>query len=66
MEREWEEEEFVDGFNIRTVFGALFIGLVMMPGSIYLGLVAGQTMGPAAEWVPSSCFWRRHAVPLWS
>jgi len=22
----------------------------MMPGSIYLGLVAGQTMGPAAEW----------------
>jgi hypothetical protein len=23
----------------------------MMPGSIYLGLVAGQSLGPAAEWV---------------
>ena len=23
----------------------------MMPGSIYMGLIAGQTLGPAAEWV---------------
>jgi hypothetical protein len=43
--------EFEDGFNWKTVIGAFFIGFVMMPGSIYLGLVAGQTMGPAAEWV---------------
>lgn len=41
---------YVEGFGWRTVFGAAFIGLVMMPGSIYLGLVAGQSMGPAAEW----------------
>ena len=34
-----------------NLHGAFFIGFVMMPGSIYLGLVAGQTMGPAAEWV---------------
>jgi len=43
--------EFVDGFDVTTVLGALFVGFVMMPGSIYLGLVAGQSMGPAAEWV---------------
>jgi len=42
---------FEDGFSIRTVIGALFVALVMMPGSIYLGLVAGQSLGPAAEWV---------------
>jgi hypothetical protein len=46
-----EADEYVDGFSWRTVFGALFIGLIMMPGAIYLSLVAGQGMGPAAEWV---------------
>jgi hypothetical protein len=43
--------EFAEGFDVKTVIGALFVGFVMMPGSIYLGLVAGQSMGPAAEWV---------------
>jgi len=43
-------ETYRDGFSWKTVLGALFIGFVMMPGSIYLGLVVGQTMGPAAEW----------------
>jgi len=43
-------DEYKEGFGWKTVIGALFIGFVMMPGSIYLGLVAGQTMGPAAEW----------------
>lgn len=44
-------DKYEDGFDIKTIIGAFFIGFVMMPGSIYLGLVAGQTMGPAAEWV---------------
>ncbi|MDQ3813662.1 MAG: hypothetical protein M3347_06890, partial [Armatimonadota bacterium] len=44
-------EEYIDGFSWRTVFGALFIGFIMMPGAIYLSLIAGQGMGPAAEWV---------------
>jgi hypothetical protein len=44
-------DRYEDGFDIKTIIGAFFIGFVMMPGSIYLGLVAGQTMGPAAEWV---------------
>ena len=48
---EGDAEEFVDGFSWKTVIGALFIGFIMMPGSIYLGLIAGQGMGPAAEWV---------------
>ncbi len=45
------DDEFYDGFSWKTVIGALFIGFIMMPGSIYLGLIAGQGMGPAAEWV---------------
>jgi hypothetical protein len=44
-------DEYIDGFSWRTVAGALFIGLIMMPGAIYLSLIAGQGMGPAAEWV---------------
>ena len=44
-------DTYRDGFDRKTVFGALFLGLVMMPGSIYLGLLAGQGMGPAAVWV---------------
>jgi len=44
-------DRFEDGFDIKTVVGALFVGLVMLPGSIYLGLMAGQQMGPAAVWV---------------
>lgn len=45
-----QPEQFEDGFDIKTIFGGLFVGLVMLPGAIYLGLVAGQTLGPAAEW----------------
>ena len=44
-------ERFEDGFTYRTVIGALFIGFLMMPGSIYMMLVAGQSLGPAAQWV---------------
>jgi len=46
-----DQGPYEDGFSMRTVLGALFVAIVMMPGSIYLGLVAGQTLGPAAEWV---------------
>ena len=46
-----EEGEFEDGFSIKTVFGAIFIALFMLPGGIYLGLVAGWGVGEAAEWV---------------
>lgn len=42
---------FVEGFTLRTVIGAFFVGFIMMPASIYLGLVAGQSIGSAAQWV---------------
>ena len=43
--------EYAGGFTKRSIIGALFVGFIMMPGSIYLGLLAGQGLGPAAEWV---------------
>ena len=46
-----QHQKFEDGFTIRTVLGAIFIGLVMLPGAMYLGLVAGQQLGTAAQWV---------------
>ncbi len=43
-------DRYEEGFGWKTILGALFIGLVMVPGTIYLGLVVGQSMGSAAEW----------------
>ena len=45
-----EPTEYEEGFNSKTILGGLFIGFVMLPGAIYLGLVTGQGMGSAAEW----------------
>jgi len=45
-----QPDEYVDGFGTKAILGSLFVGFVMMPGAIYLGLMAGQTLGPAAEW----------------
>jgi hypothetical protein len=46
-----EEQPFEDGYTIKTVIGAIFIALFMLPGGLYLGLVAGQGVGDAATWV---------------
>ncbi len=43
-------EKFESGFNVKSIIGALFIGFVMLPGAIYLSLVAGVSLGAAAEW----------------
>jgi hypothetical protein len=43
--------EFQEGFTIRSFLGALFVAFVMLPGGVFLGLVAGQGIGEAAEWV---------------
>ena len=59
--------KFEDGFTIKTVIGALFIAFIMLPGGMYLGLVAGQDLGPAAEWVTIVLFAeiaRRSFMPL--
>jgi hypothetical protein len=46
---------YIDGFNWKTVIGAFFVGIVMMPASIYISMFAGsgQASGltSAAEWV---------------
>ncbi|MCC7191946.1 MAG: hypothetical protein IT444_04095 [Phycisphaeraceae bacterium] len=44
-------DHFEDGFGIKTVIGALFLGFIMVPGSIYLSLFVGTGLGPAAQWV---------------
>ncbi len=44
-------DKFEEGFDWKTIVGAVFIGFLMMPGSMYLQLVIGQGIGPAARWV---------------
>lgn len=59
--------QFEDGFSIKTILGAIFIALFMLPGGMYLGLVAGQGIGDAAEWVTIVLFAevaRRSYAPL--
>ncbi len=46
-----EPDSYEDGLTWVGLVGAVFVGFIMMPASIYLGLVAGETMGPAAVWV---------------
>jgi len=44
-------DHFEEGFDWKTVVGAVFIGFLMMPGSMYLQLAIGSGIGPAARWV---------------
>lgn len=44
-------DRFEEGFDWKTIIGAIFIGFLMMPGSMYLQLVIGTGIGPAARWV---------------
>ncbi len=44
-------DHFEEGFNWKTIVGSIFIGFLMMPGSMYLQLVIGTGIGPAARWV---------------
>src|SRR5687767_3682740 len=43
--------KYEDAFSRNVVLAALFVGFVMLPGSMYMGLVAGVGLGGAAEWV---------------
>lgn len=42
---------FDDGFSMSSLVGAVFVALIMIPGAIYMGLIAGVGIGPAAQWV---------------
>ena len=46
-----EDAPFEDGFGLKTIWATMFVGIVMLPGAIYLGLVTGQSMAGASEWV---------------
>ncbi len=64
---EGQATQFEEGFTPRTIMGGLFVTLVMLPGGLYLALVAGQGLGAAAEWVTIILFSeiaRRSFVPL--
>ena len=37
-------DNFEEGFDWKTIIGAVFIGFLMMPGSMYLQLVIGQVI----------------------
>jgi len=42
---------FEDGFTWTSLVGAVFIALLMVPGAMYMSLLAGMGVGPAAQWV---------------
>ncbi|MBT3375535.1 MAG: peptide transporter [Lentisphaerae bacterium] len=42
---------FEEGFRWSSLLGALFVAMMMVPGAIYMGLLAGVGIGPAAQWV---------------
>jgi len=44
-------DTFEEGFDWIAFLGALFVAAMMVPGSIYMTLIAGQGIGPAAQWV---------------
>jgi len=42
---------FEEGFRWSALLGAIFVALLMVPGAIYMGLLAGVGIGGAAQWV---------------
>jgi hypothetical protein len=46
-----QHEPYENGFTWRTVLGAFFVAFIMLPGVIFMGLMIGQDLGTAAEWV---------------
>lgn len=44
-------DHWEDGFGLKAMIGAVFVGLVMTPASMYMQLVVGASIGTAAQWV---------------
>ena len=42
---------FEEGFRWSSLLGAIFVALLMVPGALYMGLLAGTGLGAAAQWV---------------
>ncbi|MCU0601922.1 MAG: hypothetical protein MUC33_04550 [Desulfobacterales bacterium] len=45
---------FEEGFDWKTVVGAIFIGFLMMPGSMYLQLVIASSCSPNLPSAPTA------------
>jgi len=43
--------ECTEGFSLSSLVACLFIGLIMVPGTMYMELVAGMGLGGASTWV---------------
>jgi hypothetical protein len=43
---QWDE-----GFGLKAMVGAIFVGMIMTPASMYMSLVIGADIGSAAQWV---------------
>jgi hypothetical protein len=44
--------QFEEGFRWSSLVGALFVALLMVPGALYMSLLAGAgSIGPASRWV---------------
>jgi hypothetical protein len=43
--------KFDDGFSASSFLGVLFVALIMVPGALYMELLAGMGVGAAAQWV---------------
>ena len=44
-------DHWEDGFGLKSIVGAIFVGIIMTPASMYMGLVIGSEIGQAAQWV---------------
>jgi hypothetical protein len=42
---------FSEGFSLHTLIGVILIALILVPGALYMQLLAGQGVGAAAQWV---------------
>lgn len=42
---------FEEGFSWASFIGAIFVALLMVPGAMYMGLMAGAGIGSAPQWV---------------
>lgn len=65
-----EEDEpklYEEGFGWKAILGGLFVGFLIVPGSMYMGLMLGGSLGDAAVWVTLILFIeisRRCRLPL--
>jgi hypothetical protein len=46
-----EPTEFADGWGMKAFLAALFVALVVMPGSMFMWLMLGRQLGEPAIWV---------------